>query len=156
MEITEAANQFITSKAAPLLGMTVWGARLGVGSFITAEFGSAIPPRDEMSQEHGEWHLWITYAAWRLEQGIKTLAACEDSRPKIKAAIKNLNGLALLSVDVVSPALDTLFMFDDSVKLRVFPIYSEEYEHWQLFIPDGNVLTLGPNATWSFSSASSS
>lgn len=154
METTEAVSQFVTSTVVPLLGKRAWGAKLGMGSFITAELGEILPPTRKWRREHGEWHLWITYAAWRLERGSDILAACEDPRPKSQAAVESLNGLTLVSVDMLSPALDTLFVFDSDVRLRLFPVYSEGYEHWQLFTPDGNVLILGPGTSWTYQDAS--
>jgi hypothetical protein len=125
----EAANQFIASIIAPLLGQRAWGATLGVGSFITAEFGEVAPTTKAHRREHG------------------------DPRPKLRASVESLNGLALMSIEVLSAALDTAFTFEGDLVLRLFPIYSEEHEHWKLFTPDGNVLILGPDATWSYQSA---
>ena len=100
--------------------------------------------------------MWITYSAWRLEHGSDVLAASEDPRPKLEAAVRHLDGLALQSVDIVSPSLDALFAFEKGVTLRIFPIYSEQYEHWKLFTPNGQVLVVGPGTTWSYKSASTS
>jgi len=154
MEELEVVRQSIGPIVAPLLGLNAWDVRLGVGSFITAEFGNVVPPKRARQRAHGEWHLWIMHAAWRIEQGDTTLAASEDPRPKLKAAVENLNGRSLLSLDILAPSLDTLFGFDGGLWVRLFSLYSEEYEHWQLFVPGGNVLVVGPNATWSFHDAS--
>lgn len=154
MEKLEVARQSIGPIVAPLLGLSAWDVRLGVGSFITAEFGDVVPPKKARQRAHGAWHLWIMHAAWRIEQGDTMLVASEDRRPKLEAAVENLNGRPLVSLDILAPSLDTLFGFDGGMSVRLFPLYTEEYEHWQLFVPDGNVLVVGPNATWSFHSAS--
>lgn len=154
MDALERVNQFVAPIVAPVIGQTAWGATLGVGSFLTAEFGKAVPAQKPRGREHGEWHLWITYAAWRIEQAGNTLAASEDERSRLTTAVEHLNGLAIRSIEVVSPALDTLFTFDQDIVIRVFPVYSEQYEHWQLFVPNGNVLTIGPGAGRSYQSAS--
>jgi hypothetical protein len=153
MGTEEMVSQFITPIVAPVLGQRAWGARLGLGSFITVEFGPTVPPSTPRRRAHGAWHLWITYAAWRLEKRGQTVAACEDARLQLHTAVESLNGLVLLAIDILTPALDTLFVFDEDVTVRAFPIYSEQYDHWQLFTPDGNVLVLGPDATWTYQSA---
>ena len=45
-------------------------------------------------------------------------------------------------------------MFSEQVILRLFSIYSEEYEHWMLYTPDANVLCVGPGSSWSYESSS--
>lgn len=43
--------------------MKAWGARLGVGSFVTIEFGEEVKEQPS-SKTHGEWHLWVYMATW--------------------------------------------------------------------------------------------
>lgn len=136
-------------KINPLLGQRAWGVSLGVGSFLTLEFGKPLPLR-ENQRPHGEWHLWIYYCAWRLEKEDKILSASEDDRYKIEAAVQHLEGLSLQSIELFPPAGDAVFMFEQQIVLRVFAIYSEEYEHWLLYEPDGNVLSVGPGSDWSY------
>ena len=156
MIITEADIHEIQAKMAPLLGQKAWGASLGVGSFITLEFGVPLPRRGKHGRTHGEWHLWIYMCGWRLEKGNEVLGASEDPRPKLEAAVKGMEGLALHSVELLRPAWDTIFTFEDQVVLRTFSIYSnseENDEYWKLFAPDGNILLIGPGTRWSYESA---
>jgi hypothetical protein len=150
MPITETDIHEIQLKIEPLLGKKAWGVSLGVGSFVTLEFGAPLPYEKIPNRFHGEWHLWITHCAWRLEVGIKVLAASEDPRPKLKKAVQHLEELALCSVVLTLPALQTTFTFDNRVVLHLFPIYTEEFECWMLYTPDGNVLTIGPGDRWSY------
>jgi hypothetical protein len=150
---TDADIREIQVKIAPLLGKEAWGASLGVGSFITLEFGSPIPYDKIPGRLHGEWHFWVTHCVWRLERTTEVIAGSEDPRPKLNEAIQHLDGLSLLSVHLTLPALETTFMFDSSIALRLFPVYTEEFEHWMLYAPDGNVLCVGPGSDWSYTDA---
>ncbi len=72
-----------------LKGNTPWGVRLGVGSFLTMEFGR--PEANLVGRTaHGEFHLWLYMCSWRIEMGEKIIAGSEDERPAIEAALKNL------------------------------------------------------------------
>jgi hypothetical protein len=81
------------------------------------------------------------------------LAASEDDRTKLETVLKRLENLALLSIDLSLPGLDTVVTFEQEVVLRLFPIFSEEFEHWLLYTPDGRVLTIGPGMNWSYEGA---
>lgn len=153
MGVTSADLQEIHAKIAPVLDTPAWGVKLGVGSFITIEFGPS-RTREGAKHAHGEWHLWVYYCAWRLDQENDVLAASEDPRPTMEAAVRRLEGQALRSVEVSAPALETTFRFSDGLVLRLFPIYSQEYEHWMFYTPDGHVLTIGPGTSWTYQSSS--
>ena len=153
MPIGENDIREIQARVAPLLGQKVWGAALGTGSFVTLEFGAVRPGQGPGTRDHGEWHLWIYCAAWRLEQEDAVLAASEDPRPKLEQAVTRLNGLALDVIEVRRPALEAIFQFEQGIALRVFPIFSEGFEHWMIYMPDGNVLTAGPGTSWNITPA---
>lgn len=155
MLLTDIEIQKVQTKIAPIIGLQAWGVSLGTGSFITLEFGKVLSPIEEAKHQHGEWHLWIYCSVWRLEIGNDMLVGSEDSRPMLESAIKHLEGATLRSVIVTSPAFDTLFEFEASIKLRVFPIsFHDDYEHWMLYTPDGNVLTIGPGVKWDYQKSS--
>jgi hypothetical protein len=155
MIITEKDIHEIQTRIRPILGKDAWAVSLGVGSFVTIEFGNPVSSHGKSKYLRGEWHLWITYCAWRLERGDKVIAASEDPRPKLRNAIQCMEGLTLHSVHVTPPALETAFMFGEEVVLRLFPIYSgEDYEHWMLYTPDRQVLVIGPGTSWAYESSS--
>jgi hypothetical protein len=153
MTVTESEILQIKAHIHPIIGQKAWGVSVGVGSFITLEFGDPIQST-ELSRSHGEWHLWIYYCAWRLEKGNSVLAGSEDPRPKLEQTVKCMEGLTLNSVEILPPALETIVRFSEQIVLRLFPIYSEEYEHWMLYTPNGNVLCIGPGSNWSYESSS--
>ncbi|HEX8243085.1 MAG TPA: hypothetical protein VF541_06310, partial [Longimicrobium sp.] len=122
-------------------------------SFVTLEFGPREEPAGGRGRPHGAWHLWIYCAAWRLDRQGDVLAASEDPRELLAEAVRVLEGLALVAVDVRAPALETTFAFENGVALHVFPIFSRDYEHWLLYLPDGQVLVAGPGSEWSVRTA---
>jgi hypothetical protein len=155
MTVTESDLHAIESKITPLVGEQAWGTELGIGSFLTVEFGESQPPTEAGGGARGEWHLWVYCCAWRLEMEKEVVAASEDPRPKLEEAAQRLNGCTLRAIDVQRPALETTFTFDDGLTLRLFPVFSEDYEHWMLYDPSGNVLTIGPGTEWSYEEADS-
>ncbi|NET59734.1 MAG: hypothetical protein F6K47_27370 [Symploca sp. SIO2E6] len=153
MAVTQTDIRQVQTMVDTIVSHKAWGASLGVGSFITLEFGNPLPSNGEHQQTHGEWHLWIYCCAWRIEEGNEVLASSEDPRAKIELAVRRLEGLALNSIQLMPPAWDTVFNFDEEVFLRSFSIYSEESEHWMLYMPNGKVLSVGPGSSWSCESS---
>lgn len=133
--------------ADSLVGQTSWDARLGIGSFLTIEFGARRPPSGPSGIEHGEFHLWAYCVAWRVDADGAMVVASEDDRDDIKNAIHRLNGRVVQDV-IVSDALELDLAFDDGMRLALFPIFSQGFEHWILFVPSGDVYTAGPGTTW--------
>ena len=123
---------------------------------MTMEFGQPIPPKHPGEKSHGEWHLWIHGSVWRLEKEEQVAMASEDDQTKIETEIQCLEGCALQSFEIVTPALDAILTFEQEIVLRIFSIYSEETEGrgmdiWILFTTDaGNVLTVHPGGKWSY------
>jgi hypothetical protein len=139
----------IQAKTQGLLGQKAWGVAPGQGSFVTMEFGQPLPPAKNKGTIHGEWHLWIYGCAWRLEQEGRVVAASEDDRSKIEASIQRLEGQALLSFEVQTPALDAVITFEGECVLRLFSNDTEEMDSWMLFTPE-KVITVGPAGQWSY------
>lgn len=146
-------DQEIQNIFRPLIGQKPWRVELGIGSFVTLEFGNVIYDDKVPGRPHGEWHLWVMYCAWCLQRGEKFVAASEDSRSELHNAVKCIENLELHAIDLILPVFETVLTFDKDTTLRLFPIYSSEYEHWSLYTPDGNVLHIGPAAEWSYTKA---
>jgi hypothetical protein len=131
-------------RIGPLLGQLAWNVRRGIGSFVTIEFGGPLPP-DACGNVHGEYHLWITMAAWRLETVDRVIIGSEDQG--LEQALARLEGRPLTEVLIRLPALETRFDFA-GLRLETFPIYRRdpaegEYDHWILWLGDGDVLVAG-------------
>lgn len=123
-----------------MLGQKAWGVSLGIGSFLTFEFGNPVPSEKKV---HGEFHVWIQNCSWRIQQLGKVLACSEDERSRIIDSVKCLENLSLLKIELIRDGFDTVFKFDNDVILYLFTIYSEEYENWMLYTPQA-VYIIGP------------
>jgi hypothetical protein len=154
MSVTEQDIREIQSNVAPLLGKKAWGVALGVGSFVTLEFGEPRPLATGEGQR-GEWHLWVYCCAWRLETESEVLAGSEDPREHLAEAVRRLEGLVLERIEVLAPSLESTLTFEGGMRLRLFPlIFAGEYEHWLLYTPEGDVLSIGPGTSWSLEKSS--
>src|ERR1700694_1939517 len=124
----------------PLLGKAPWNVQLGIGSFLTLEFGS---PETESfggkTRVHGQWHLWLQDCAWRVEKGGRINAASGDDHQQLSLAITKLQ-FGCLEKAVVNDFLDISLDFAGGLRLCTFTMDSSENEQWELFKPDGLVL----------------
>lgn len=129
-------------------GRPVWGTQLGVGSFLTLEIGDARPavPRagGAAPRPHGEFHVWVYCSAWRIETPAAVLASSEDDRDALEATVQVLDGAVLAEARVDVPSLSLSLRFEDGTVLRTFSIFTAGYEHWMVYLPQGDVLTAGP------------
>jgi hypothetical protein len=139
----------IQTKLQGILGQKAWGVARGEGSFLTMEFGQPVPPTQANAKTHGEWHLWLYGCAWRVEQGEQVIVGSEDDQVKIDTAIQCIEGSALQSFELMTPALDAVISFENGIVLRLFAIFTEEMDSWMLFTPD-KVITVGPAGQWSY------
>jgi|SRR5215469_14387608 len=125
-----------------LIGLAPWGVKLGHGSFLTLEFGKKITQEFRgKSHTHGEWHLWLRSCAWRIHREGRVLIASGDDREVIERAISRLEWGALRKAVVDSLALDVRLEFADHLELLAFTNHRYRYEQWELFKPEGRVLT---------------
>jgi len=126
----------------PLLGTPAWGIRLGVGSFLTVEFG-APEVASPAAAKHGELHLWLYMCAWRIEKGEHILAGSDDDRPEIEAALQDLEFGDAEQVELVKPSLDLRVQFRSGARLVTFAASSaHDQAQWMLFTPNGYCLTV--------------
>jgi hypothetical protein len=130
-----------------LEGTAPWRVALGHGSFVTMDFGAKrLTGHSPKQTEHGEWHLWVQMAAWRIETSAEFLAGSEDSREAMETAINRLEGKVLQRIKVDSPSLGLDLDFGN-LMARVFPTQSVDAEYWMLYAPTGRVLVAGPGTT---------
>lgn len=138
-----------------LVGKRAWGVSIGVGSFLTIEFGRALAP-GRSGRSRGEWQLWLYGCDWRLEEETRVLVGSEDPRPSLKTGVERLEGLNLLAVRLLPPALDGIFSFEGGVTLRLFAAETVDMESWKLFTPEQKVAVIGPGSQWIYRSTRSS
>jgi hypothetical protein len=133
----------------PMLEKKAWGIKLGYGSFLTIEFGVPVKDEHDESIVYGEWHLWVYCCAWRIEKSGSLLVCSEDAREKIEGTISQMEGCTLKDFKIEKDVPDTTFIFENDLQLRLFIIYSEEYEHWKLFMPGDETIVCGPGTSFS-------
>lgn len=124
------------------LGLRTWGAKIGIGSFLTLELGNP-KPRDPSA---GEFLIWIYCSAWRIETSSRVVVSSEDPRKNMESNVGILDDTRLKNVIIEPPSLSASFWFHNEVVLRTFSIFSHDYEHWMFHFPDGSVLQAGPSS----------
>ena len=128
-----------------IAGQRPWRARLGVGSFLTFDFGRKVR---EDRHFRGEWHLWVYQANWSLLHGDRKLADSNSERHIIDVAIRRLEDSELTGAKFDPQTGITDFVFDQ-FRLVVSPadyleVPGDRDEYWLFFMPDNLVLTVGP------------
>jgi len=128
----------------PLPQTRPWKGRLGMGSFLTFEFGRRIKNNGHVQ---GEWHLWIYLSSWVLLHGDRQLADSDSDRRVISVSIRRLEDVPLSDVQFDHKSFKTTFVFDD-FRLVVSPADLDDADkrdhYWLLFMPNNEVLTAGP------------
>jgi hypothetical protein len=153
MDINQETVEIVKSKLSGLIGQKAWGAKLGIGSFLTCEFGKPLPG-DAPGRGHGEWHLWLYCCAWRLEHFSRSVVGSDDNRSDLQAAVSLLNECTLLGIDIQPPSGDAVFHFDNEVVLRLFSCsVTGQSKHWMVFTPKKETLSVGPGTSWSLADA---
>ena len=146
-------NNQVTDIVASLKGMAPWGVNLGVGSFLTMEFGK---PKTKPSEgtAHGEWHLWLYMCMWRIETQDKVLVGSEDDREAIRTTLERTTFDSIHEIKVALPSLDLSIEFNSGIKVLTFSCSIKGDEQWMLFTPDGKVLTVYGGGQMHYASSS--
>lgn len=127
---------------APLLGMSPWNVALGVGSFLTMEFGKPeIISYRSRKVIHGQWHLWLQDCEWQIDAEGKIFAASGHEHNDVRKKIHLLE-FGLLNEARVNDRLDLNLIFERGFRLSTSTVDSENPQ-WELFKPDGMVLVAG-------------
>ena len=139
METTTDIRQYFK----PVFGLSPWRPKLGVGSFLTLEFGPRLKSNGHM---HGKWHLWIYLSNWVLLRGQRQLVNSDSDRRAISVAIRRLENAPLTDVRVEAGDFTTTFTFGD-FRLVVSPADyidnpDERDDYWLFFTPE-EVLAVG-------------
>jgi hypothetical protein len=156
MSMSDGDFAAVESAVSYAVGQRAWGTKLGIGSFLTVEFGPQrapqAPPRPgQHPHPHGVFHLWVYCSAWRIDRPNEVVASSEDPREQLATTVWRLDDLTLAGVHIERPSLSAAFRFQDGTTLHTFSIFTAGYEHWMFYLPDGNVFTAGPGTNWSWS-----
>lgn len=129
-------------------GKRPFRARLGVGSFITLDFGR---PRLKDGHFVGEYFLWIYMCDWKVLGGFRELADSERGRTFLKSFVRTFEQRTLEQIEIKrqGPEYKTLFHFSGGVDLVCTPYRDEGYDEddpcWYLFAADGVVVESYPD-----------
>jgi hypothetical protein len=123
------------------------------GSFVRFEFGDMILTPEGKSKP--EWLLLVLYCAWRIETATEVLLGCEDTREQLQEEVGMLENVAISSIIISAPSLDTTIRFENGMRMRLFPQHSsresrEQRDHWFLDFPDRTLLAIMSGNQWSY------
>src|SRR5208282_6007501 len=129
----------------PVFRTAPWKVKLGVGSFLTFEFGPRVRAHGHV---RGQWHLWIYLSNWKLFRGNRQLVDSDADRKLIAVSTRRLEEKALTNLDFNAHTQETTFFFDD-FRLVVSPADyldrpDDRDNYWMFFMPENEVLTVGP------------
>lgn len=129
-------------------GSQPWSVKLGVGSFLTFDFGSRIRKQGHL---YGQWRLWVYLSNWTLFHGDRQLVNSDTDRKLIKVSVRRLEDSPLTKIDFDARSRKTTFSFND-FRLVVSPAdYLKEADerdnYWMFFMPNDEVLAVGPSGT---------
>ena len=129
----------------PVIGQKPARAKLGVGSFLTFDFG---PLSREDHHLVGKWHLWIYQANWSLADQHRQIVNSDSERRYIALAIPRLQETKLSNVEVDPASLETVFRFGEFRLTVGRPDYLDDADerdyYWMFFLPGKQVLSVGP------------
>ncbi|MEJ7772944.1 MAG: hypothetical protein WKF51_13655 [Geodermatophilaceae bacterium] len=115
---------------------------MGVGSFLTVEFGS--PRTTSVGVTQGAFHLWIYGSSWDIRKGRDSIATSEQDRVAMIAGARALDD-AIVRGFKFDPNLMTLTLrLDSDLELVTSPLGDADMEEWLLYLDDGTVITAGP------------
>jgi hypothetical protein len=94
----------------PALRTPPWRVKVGVGSFLTFEFGPRVRDHGHI---RGRWHLWIYLSNWKLLRGKRQLVDSDADRTLMTVSTRRLEEKALTNIDFNARTQETTFSFDD-------------------------------------------
>ena len=146
MESTSGeAREVVRSGFSQVVGLRAWDASIGVGSFLTIEFGK--PRVTSVGVTQGSFHLWVYGSPWIIRERGTTIATSGQDRAAMMVGARAIED-AILEGFVFDPILMTLTLqFDRDVELALTPLDDPEMEEWILYLDDDNVIAAGPGAT---------
>lgn len=148
-KITQQDIDSINEIIKPLVGHYARNVKLGIGSFITMEFGNQVITT--RGKQYGEWYLWLYECVWYLENPAGEYVGSDDPREALGRDIEVLEGQRLDNIKISDRAFETEFYFSNGCILHTFPVnFVDPVEYWKLFTPGDKILVLGPGLSWSY------
>jgi hypothetical protein len=137
-----------------VVGLRAWGPSVGVGSFLTVEFGS--PRITSAGITQGAFHLWVYGSSWEIRERRKSIATSEHDRSAMIAGARALDDALVRSFEFDQDLMTLTIRFDPDFELVMRPLGDLEMEEWFLYLDDGTVITAGPGKSVTLESATGS
>lgn len=131
-------------------------ARHSYGDELRLHFGQ--PLADRMTRlEHrqrGEWVLGTRGSLWRLSRSGVLVSDADRPADVFTEQVAVLAGVRVATVRLSRSTLDLELHFENGLTF-VVPLNDDQDDlaAWELFTPDGQVLTIGPGRRWDLSRA---
>jgi hypothetical protein len=133
-----------------LIRQRPWRLKLGVGSFVTIEFGKPEANPSGLVR-HGEWHLWLYMCNWKLKRTGKALADSQGDRTSIESVFQNLELGSVKEVRIPRSSVDLQIEFDSGVNLWTTSTSKrDKVEQWMLFTPERKCLSAFGNQSYEY------
>jgi hypothetical protein len=146
----------------PLIGQLVWSVRKGHDTFLTMEFGEphldVVEPtethadvpeetRRRLARRHvhlcGDWHFWLQHCHWLVTTHYCKAGSEDFSGEMLMAALQELDGQRLVSVEHGEIPSSTILKFDMGGQIVIWPVgYAEpDDDQWSLHEFQGGIVS---------------
>lgn len=137
-----ATEEVVALGFSQVVGLRAWSPAVGVGSFLTLEFGS--PRVTSAGVTQGSFHLWIYGASWLIRQRGDLLTTSEDNHAVMLAGAQAMKDAVMRGFEFDPDVMTLTLRFDPDLDLVITPLGDAEMEEWFLYLDDGTVITAGP------------
>ncbi len=127
-----------------LVGVRAWSSTIGVGTHLTMDLGGRL--FTAAGDVRGEFLLSVRGGAWMIRNGDRVLGTSDDERSVMESAADVLCGLPITAIALSLDGQAMRMELDHTTTLMVVPWPGLDLaaERWQLFLPDGFVVSAGP------------
>ncbi|KAA3645664.1 MAG: hypothetical protein DWQ07_12045 [Chloroflexi bacterium] len=144
----------IYSIAKSLIGLKAWNVVKLYGYSSVIDFGK--PTRNHVGNIIGEQQVYLQHT-YRIEVGNEVIVTSFSAAANSKnaEAIEQIKSKQLEEVEIIEPSLDTVFIFEDNLKVFVYNAYFEggaDLAAWRYIYPVNNVLRVGPGPKYTIDS----
>lgn len=142
LEVDRSGRGTLAGLVTGIIGQRTWEPAIGVGSFITMNFGE--PQKSPSGGVFGEFHLWVYGAHWVVRHDGTVAATSDDTHAVMAEAVARFEGRVVTDAHVSIDNLALRVAFGGDLTLEAAPASDPEMEHWMTFLPDGSVVVAGP------------
>ncbi len=138
----------------PVEGHYCASAAISYGGELVVDFGDQPPSPHKGEHFRHPWVLGTSGSDWTIAVAGDTIASSAEYEMNLSLGEKVhlLDGRRLISI-ALAPSLDLVLRFDGSAEVRTRRAASEpgdppDVPDWEMFLPHGMVLRIGPGDRW--------